>query len=244
MLDQPTLNKIKKEAIHLDWDIAFNGKSKGNRHLFRVVKISKYLAKEEGADIKVCTAGAWMHDAGLIAGNDDDPQKVRRIVEEILKKIGVEGVDLSRIADCAEAHEGISTALSLEAKVIHDADVLDKAGILGVIRHCWKIVNMINPNATTQEIYQTIKSHLKDREHRLYTDTAKKIIKILTVQLDELMNSPETAQDLIGQISILARRGIISDKIAMKLIKQDVRGITRNLESQLRCDYLNNLSSV
>ena len=42
------INEIKNIAVYLDWNVAFDGKSRGNRHLFRVNKIVsvKELIKE------------------------------------------------------------------------------------------------------------------------------------------------------------------------------------------------------
>ena len=36
------IDKIGKEAVRLDWEEAFGGKSYGNTHLYRVNKIAKY----------------------------------------------------------------------------------------------------------------------------------------------------------------------------------------------------------
>ena len=48
MLDQAVIQRIKRDAIKLDWDVAFGGKARGNRHLFRINKIIKYLLTKEG----------------------------------------------------------------------------------------------------------------------------------------------------------------------------------------------------
>src|ERR1700730_13451791 len=130
MIDQDIINQIRGHAIHMDWNIAFGGKAKENEHLFRVVTIAKFLAEKEKASRGICEAGAWLHDIGLIAGNDDDPVKVRAIAEEFLSDLSLNSESKRRIAECVETHEGAGEAVSLEAKIVHDADVLDKMGLL------------------------------------------------------------------------------------------------------------------
>ena len=70
MLDKKTLQKIRNIALTVDHDAAFGGKSKGNKHLQRVVRIAKFLARAEGANISITEAGAFLHDTALPSGND------------------------------------------------------------------------------------------------------------------------------------------------------------------------------
>ena len=44
MINKNQMKKISKFAIDIDWNKSFKGKSKGNRHLFRVVKNAKLLS--------------------------------------------------------------------------------------------------------------------------------------------------------------------------------------------------------
>ncbi len=60
--------------------------------------------------------------------------------------------------------------MTIEAKIVHDADVLDKMGHLGVIRQTWK---KANSGVVTETIAEELEPHLDRREKRLYTETAK-----------------------------------------------------------------------
>ena len=51
MISKEQMEKIKEFAIELDWNLAFGGRSKGNRHLFRIVKIAKELATKHDVNI-------------------------------------------------------------------------------------------------------------------------------------------------------------------------------------------------
>ena len=50
MIDRHIIDQIEEYAITMDWHVAFGGKARGNRHLFRVVTIAKFLAEKEQAN--------------------------------------------------------------------------------------------------------------------------------------------------------------------------------------------------
>jgi HD superfamily phosphodiesterase len=169
-MEKEKINEIKNVAIHLDWNIAFNGKSRGNRHLFRVNNIVEFLSEREGADKKIATAGAWLHDVGLINGNNNHNKVGKKIAKDILASIKVDNKDIKKILHCIEAHEGDVKAETKEAMIVHDADALDKMGSLGIIRHTWKLAN---EGFNTEEICKSLEKHLEKRKRSLYTKTAK-----------------------------------------------------------------------
>lgn len=220
MIYRDVIDQIREHAFHLDWNVAFGGKAKGNGHLFRVVTIAQFLAEKEEASREICEAGAWLHDIGLIAGNDDDPVKVRAIVEEYLSDLPLDSESKRRIAECVEMHEGVGEAVNLEAKIVHDADVLDKMGLLGIIRHTWKIVNLIQPDVSADEIFSILQKHLKKRRENLYTVTAKKLVNALNETMRQFFEDRTKAIEMLEMIMRLAKDGTISDKIAKALLRR------------------------
>jgi hypothetical protein len=220
MIDKDILGKIQAHAVDMDWNVAFGGKACGNQHLFRVVIIANFLAEKEGANQEICEAGAWLHDIGLIAGNDDNPAAIRCIAEEYLMSLGLDDVTQRRIAECAETHEGGKRAVSLEARVVHDADVLDKMGLLGVIRHTWKVVNLIHPDANASDVCSLVQQHLQTRQERLYTTAARKLVGALNAASRQFFEDRKQAVESISTIMQDAKQGVISDKIARKLLLQ------------------------
>ncbi len=113
-------------------------------HLRRVHALAVALAREEGADAFVVSMAAWLHDVADAKLNAD-PQ----VAEEELRGF-LAGLDLppgvaERIAQAAgstsfsaetarEARGEPAAELSLEAKVVRDADRLDALGAIGVAR--------------------------------------------------------------------------------------------------------------
>ena len=240
MIKKSIIRIIKNYSVNADWELAFGGKAKGNRHLFRVAKIAKYLAKKENAKMDIVEAGAWLHDIGLIKGNDNVPQEIRAIAENFLQKLNLSVEEQNFIADCVESHEGLVLAKTLEAKLVHDADVLDKSGVLGVIRHTWKITNLIDPQARPDKIYDILKEHLFWRKSKLYTPTAKKIANTMQKQLSVFMDNKKQAIVVIEFINKLAYKGYTTEKIARRLIKNKRinKSFSNLLSNQIVCGYL------
>lgn len=184
MINQNQLEKIKEFALDLDWNRAFGGKSKGNRHLFRVVSLVKKILEEEEflqeIDPSIIEAGAWLHDSGLAKDISGDALCNIEEVTSFLKFIEVSEKDTSLIRHCIEAHDGHNPALSIEAKIVHDADTLDKMGPLGIIRETWKRSQM---GWTSEKIASHLKFHLEKRMNLLHTEIAKMMAEELHLEL-------------------------------------------------------------
>ncbi len=237
MPDKKTLLKIKKLGIETDWNDAFAGKSKGNKHLFRVVKLAKYMAKRLGANVSIVEAGAWLHDTALPSGNDYDYKKNKEIVKNILINFNLSKEELNQIAECVASHEGTSKPKTLEAKIVHDADVLEKSGMLGIIRHTWKLANSgkISVDSITRKDTTKILNHLKWRSKKLQTSLAREINSYLVVPI-----TTAKAEEIISIVAKEAIKGIVTEKIASSIYKKLAIPQRNKLKEQLNLSYLKN----
>lgn len=235
MIDKESLKAISNLGIEIDHKMAFGGKSKGNKHLFRVVKLAKYLAKKENADVNIVEAAAWLHDTALPSGNDYDYIKNKKIALKLLKDIRIDKSDKDLVAECIASHEGTAERNTLEAKIVHDADVLEKTGILGLIRHTWKLTNFqkINPENITEKDVNEIKEHIVWRINQLETKEAKKLVKKFVFSMPK-KNEIET----IKSISKMASQGVITEKIANKIMPKLSEKNKKLLNTQLKQEYL------
>lgn len=229
------MKKIKNLAISIDHNQAFAGKSKGNKHLLRVVKIAKFLAKNNKSNILVVEAGAWLHDTALPSGNDYNYNKNKKIVSKLLINTNISHSKKNDIAECVASHEGTIIPQSSEAKIVHDADVLEKIGILGVIRHAWKLTNSdkIDPNKITDKEIKHITEHIKWRSSILQTGTAKKLARRNNTKI-----TITTLRKIIPIISKLAQQGVITEKIAVKIRPFLNSKQNQILKDQLSLNYL------
>jgi HD superfamily phosphodiesterase len=180
MISEEQMEKIKKFAIEIDWNLAFGGKSRGNRHLFRIVKIAKELAAKYDVDISIVEAGAWLHDTNLEKTVTGSTMENKDKLLEFFESIEIHKEDQQKILHCIEAHDGRVPAETIEAKIVHDADTLEKMGPLGVIRETWKRAQI---GWNTEKIIEHLKTHLEKRESRLHTTDAKERAKRLNEKL-------------------------------------------------------------
>lgn len=236
MLNKNTLLKIKKLALKIDHDVAFGGKSRGNKHLLRVIRIAKFLARKIGADESIVVAGAFLHDTALPSGNDYNYLKNKKIVKDLLKRFNLSRNELDEIAECVASHEGTVNPKTLEAKVVHDADALEKAGLLGIIRHTWKMTNLkkINHENVEEINVKMILNHLKWRKERLQTSMAKKIGKYLAIPIDR-----QKVKTIVKLSASMSSDGVITEKIAATLRKHLNKKENEKLKEQLNLSYLN-----
>ncbi|APH04688.1 HD domain-containing protein [Bacillus weihaiensis] len=119
-------SKLEEEGSGHDW-----------WHIERVRKLSLVIAKEEGADIFVVELAALLHD--LI--DDKLPDQMRLTsaeVKEFLRRYSVDSSIIEKvdiIIQTISFRKKIpSDQLSLEAKVVQDADRLDAIGAIGIAR--------------------------------------------------------------------------------------------------------------
>lgn len=192
MIAAEQMGKIKKYAIHMDWEVAFHGRAKGNQHLSRVASIAKGLAKQEEAREDICEAGAWLHDIGLAKDFKNRNYKGLDLAEPFLKGLGLSEEDISAVLECVLCHDGFFKATRLEAKIVHDADTLDKTGPLGIIRETWK---RSQAGWNSEKIARHLKTHLRKRQGNLYTQTAKRLAAEWNAHLESFFRQLEEQLD-------------------------------------------------
>lgn len=237
MLHTNKIKEIKRLAIEIDHQQAFGGKSKGNKHLQRVVRIATFLASKMKANKNITIAGAWLHDTALPSGNDYDYEQNKRIIMGILQPLQLEADVVHLIAECVASHEGTKKPELLEAKIVHDSDVIEKLGLLGIIRHTWKLTNShkIDYKHITDADIKTVVQHIAWRKKQLHLPISKKIARRISVSI-----SQKILRIIVPVIAELAYRGVITEKIA-KLIEPYLSKIQKNtLRKQLNLSYLIN----
>lgn len=109
-------------------------------HLQRVWHNVRTLHSEEGGDLDVLLAAVLLHDCVAVEKNSPLRSQASRLAAEkasaLLAKMDWPNTKISAVAHAIEAHSfsaGIAP-LTLEAKVMQDADRLDSLGMLGVAR--------------------------------------------------------------------------------------------------------------
>lgn len=113
----------------------------GYDHVKCVVAYARYIAKEEGANLRVVTSAAYFHDfeprRKLIYESHTEFSAQKAVA--FLKTLGFSEIELNEIYHCIitssyGAAELGHHPLSLEAKCVRDADWLDAIGARGIAR--------------------------------------------------------------------------------------------------------------
>jgi uncharacterized protein len=115
----------------------------GFDHVLRVYRLVERIALEEGADLEILRAAALLHDAegSATVGGDDGRLEHHHasaaFARQILEAEGWQAERIAQVEHCIRAHrfrDESEQPLTLEAKVLFDADKLDVIGAIGIAR--------------------------------------------------------------------------------------------------------------
>ncbi len=103
-------------------------------HVNRVVKLARFIAEREGANLDIVTKAAELHDVARDKPNH--ATESAKIAREILEDEGYDRDFIEAVAHAIEAHSFSSGVKpkTIEAKVLSDADKLDAIGAIGIAR--------------------------------------------------------------------------------------------------------------
>ncbi|MFQ6128204.1 MAG: HD domain-containing protein [Thermoplasmata archaeon] len=217
MIPSKTMERIREYALHMDWNVAFGGKSKGNRHLERTVRVALSLCREKEVREDIVVAGAWLHDIGLHLGNKWHCFSGARFIRGLLEEFELDEADIEHICHCIEAHDGEVPAKTMEARIVHDADTLDKMGPLGFIRHAWKIANITD--YAPKKLAEEVEKHLPERFQKIYLREAKERAESLDRKLKSLLRDRELLLRMTSFVTEKSRSGVQTEEIVEELMR-------------------------
>jgi uncharacterized protein len=166
-------------------------------HVMRVYKNAQRIGREEGADMKILLAAVLLHDLVVYpkgsAKRSKSADDSADIAEKILQKRGWAKSAIDRVSYCIRTHsysKGIRP-MTLEAKILQDADRLDALGAIGIARTFsvggsenrkfynpddpfWKSSREPDDRVWTLDHFQAKLLHL---ENTLHTKTARTVAR-------------------------------------------------------------------
>ena len=170
-------DKLHAEASGHDW-----------WHAVRVRNTARELAEKEGADSFICQLTALVHDIADEKLNDDPKQALADLkawlIDQQLSQTDVDHI-IQIINTMSFKGDGSSVPVTLEGKIVQDADRLDAVGAIDIAR-CWLIqvargVRFMTP--------MTAREHLTAEEYRNGKDTAILHFYEKLLKLKDLMNT-------------------------------------------------------
>ncbi len=153
-------------------------------HAERVYRMCMKIFEKEGGDPQVLLATALLHDAGVqheLEYGVDHSEKSVEIAGEILSRIGFPRGKVRMVLDAIRVHrfrKGIK-AVSIESKILQDADRLDAIGAVGVARAFSRGGRTGTPMYSQQKSVSSTVDHFHEKllklKDTLNTETARRI---------------------------------------------------------------------
>jgi len=109
------------------------------RHTLRVSQWGKHIAEAEGADVELVVAACLLHDVASfdVMPDDNDHGRVgAEIARPLLNEIGYTPEQVENICISVAEHADVENPSTLEARVVTDADNVDRFGALRVLYWC------------------------------------------------------------------------------------------------------------
>ena len=144
-------------------------------HTMRVYRWAIKLQAKVGGDLEIIALAALLHDVGWEEGADHG-EVGAEIAVDYLDSMGYDPEMISRIGEIIRIHDDKDTEreLSLECKVVMDADLLDEVGAVSVL---WdSMATACEEEANYKKAYYRIKDYYqgnKPKIRRCKTDAAR-----------------------------------------------------------------------
>ncbi|MBQ9608173.1 MAG: HD domain-containing protein [Lachnospiraceae bacterium] len=144
-------------------------------HTMRVYRWAIKLQSKLGGDLDIIALAALLHDIGWDSERPHEEVGAELAVE-YLDSIGVDPQIITRVGEIIMIHEDKDTEaeLSLECKIVMDADLLDEVGAVSVI---WdSMATALEDEASYKKAYYRIKNFYrinKPKIRRCKTDAAR-----------------------------------------------------------------------
>jgi len=130
-------------------------------HTLRVAQFGKVIAENEGVELERVAAACLLHDVGWFDTTADSSREHGRlgakISEGFLKSLGYNPEIIENICYSVAAHVDEDHPKTLEAKILSDADNVDRFGPYRVLQWCFSDIND----------YEKLTAKLSDRIRRL-----------------------------------------------------------------------------
>lgn len=144
-------------------------------HTMRVYRWAIKLQSKLGGDLDIIALAALLHDIGW---DDERPHSEvgAELAVEYLDSIGVDPEIITRVGEIIMIHTDKDTdaELSLECKIVMDADLLDEVGAIGIL---WDaMATACEDDASYKKAYYRVKNYYrinKPKIRRCKTDAGR-----------------------------------------------------------------------
>ncbi len=122
------------------------------KHTLRVAQFGKVIAETEAADEELVVAACLLHDLAWFDTNAENSLHHGRIGAEkarpLLETLGYDEAQIKNICYSVAAHVDEDNPYTIEAKVVSDADNVDRYGPYRILQWCFSDINDYDKLAT------------------------------------------------------------------------------------------------
>jgi len=143
------LDLLEEKLVTIIRELSVSDSAHDLAHVKRVVKNARQIAITENANLDILIPAAWLHDVVSLAKNDPNRAMASQLAAdkacELLTELHYPEHHLSAVHHAIKAHSfsaGVKP-LSIEAKIVQDADRLDALGAIGLAR-CFMVSGALN----------------------------------------------------------------------------------------------------
>ena len=131
------------------------------KHTLRVAQFGKVIAENEAADVELIVAACLLHDVAWFDTNADNSREHGRIGSEkarpVLESLGYTQNQITNICYSVAVHVDEDNPDTLEAKIVSDADNVDRFGPYRILQWCFADI----------DDYEKLATKLSERIQRL-----------------------------------------------------------------------------
>lgn len=131
------------------------------KHTLRVCQFGKVIAENEAADVELIVTACLLHDVAWFDTNADNSREHGRIGSEksrpVLESLGYDQDQIMKICYSVAVHVDVDNPDTLEAKIVSDADNVDRFGPYRILQWCFSDI----------DDYEKLAAKLSERINRL-----------------------------------------------------------------------------
>lgn len=182
-LREPRIKKIYDRARR---EFGKNGPIAHNwDHVYRDLLNAIWIGEAEGADMSIVVPAIILHDIGFLYDSRKEKHAeigAKKVYEWLNKKEWTKE-EQDHISDCIATHKGKykqggEDPQTLEAKVVYDADLLEKVGMIGVMQGLRSFVEFAETGESEFRSLLNIARYLGvPRTLNFFTKTAREIAR-------------------------------------------------------------------
>ena len=158
-LNENYQKRSKKDKANLDRYLS--GVDYRWQHTLRVAQFGKVIAENEAADVELVVAACLLHDVAWFDTDAENSREHGRIAAEkarpFLESVGYNPKQIENICYSIASHVDEDNPNTLEAKVVSDADNVDRFGPYRILQWCFSDI----------DDYEKLATKLNERIRRL-----------------------------------------------------------------------------